>query len=98
MSLLADWIDVRVAIVHEWRHGQGMSVDEIVRRLTVDDEAVSGWLRAAPLPLPGSSRALVGDLRRRVADLERALYEVEPRASAPAPAESQCRALAPPKG
>jgi transposase-like protein len=94
VSVLADWIDVRVAIVHEW-HGRGMSVDEIARRLTADDEAVRAWLRAAPLPLPGSSRALVAELRRRVADLERALYEAELRASAPAPAESQCRALAP---
>lgn len=94
MSVLADWIDVRVAIVHEW-HGQGMRVDEIVRRLAADDEAVRAWLRVAPLPLPGSSRALVGELRRRVADLERALYEAEPRASTPAPPESQCRALAP---
>lgn len=94
MSALADWIDVRVAIVHEWRK-QGLSVEEITRRLTVDDEAVRTWLRSAPLPLPGSSRALVADLRRRIADLERALYEAEPGATARAPAESECRALVP---
>lgn len=97
MSAIADWLDARGAIVHEWyRHGA--TVEDIVQRLTFDEMDVRGWLRAPALPFPGSSRALVVELRARVAELERALLQLEPDTEpARPPVESECRALAPKK-
>lgn len=98
MSALADWLDVRGAIVHEWSRN-GATVEEIVRRLTPDEHKVRAWLGVPPLPLPGSSRALVVELRQRVDALERALLQLEPEAEPPraAPRESEFRELTPKK-
>jgi hypothetical protein len=83
VSALADWLDGRGAIVHEWyRHGS--TLEQIVQRLEVDEDGVRMMLRAPALPFPGSSRAIVAELRGRVADLERALLQVE-HEPAPAP-------------
>jgi hypothetical protein len=94
----ADWVDARVAIVHEWR-GHGMSVANIARRLTPDADFVRALLKTPPLPVPGSSRALVLELRQRVADLEHALLVAEPHAPPTPrrepPRESDVRELAP---
>lgn len=98
MSALADWLDARGAIVHEWyRHGA--TVEDIVRRLTCDEADVRGWLRSPAMPFPGSSRALAIVLRERVDELERALLQVEPEPAQapPVPVASECRELAPKK-
>jgi hypothetical protein len=103
VSALADWLDARGAIVHEW-YRQGSTLEQIVQRLEVDEQSVRAWLSAPPLPFPGSSRAVVAELRRRVDELERAVLqldrETEPARTdpAPPPVESDFRALAPKKG
>jgi hypothetical protein len=90
---LADWMDARAAIVHEWREN-GASVQEIVKRLTPDEGTVTAWLAAPPVPFPGSSRARVVELSRRVADLERTVHRpTTPVPNRPAPTESEYRSL-----
>lgn len=68
MGALADFLDARTALVHEWA-AAGASPATIARRLTPDADSVRSWLRSAPAALPGSSRARAADLDRRVAEL-----------------------------
>ena len=94
-SALADYLDARAAIVHEWS-GQGLSPADIVDRLSPDPADVRRWLATPPLPLPGSSRALVDELRDRVKALEQAVHapaSAEP--ERPPPRQSECRELVP---
>jgi predicted trehalose synthase len=68
VGALADFLDARTALVHEWA-AAGARPATIARRLTPDVESVRAWLAGPALPQPGSSRALVATLERRVAEL-----------------------------
>jgi hypothetical protein len=89
VGALVDYLDARAAVVHEWA-AAGASPAVIVRRLCPDVESVRAWLQGPALPQPGSSRALVVALERRVAEL---VAEVE-RLQSVAPA-SDVRELRP---
>jgi hypothetical protein len=68
MGALADFLDARTALVHEWA-AAGASPRAIAKRLTPDEQSVRAWLAGPALPAPGSSRARAADLDRRVAEL-----------------------------
>ena len=93
MSAWADWVDARGQLVHQWR-SEGASVEEIVSRLDVDAERVESWLRAPPLPFPGSSRAQLDEWKARVAALEAEAYA--PGCAPPRPSDGSTEAVSVP--
>lgn len=91
-----DYLDARRRLVHAWR-AEGLEAFDISLRLEVEPERVATIL-AQPVdpPLPGSSRALVEALKRRVADLERELHRsAPPVAGERPPVQSEWREIAP---
>jgi DNA-binding transcriptional MerR regulator len=94
MSAWSDYLDARQQLVHQWRDN-GMSIEDIVHRLEVDAESIESWLKSAPLPYPGSSRAQLAAWKTRAAELEAALHAArsEPPPPGSVPAVSEMRGL-----
>lgn len=91
MTAWADYVDARLLYVHQLR-SEGASVEQIVGRLEVDAETVEAWLRQAPVPFPGSSRAQLDEWKTRVSALEAELHAAA-LSQRSAPIESEFRAL-----
>lgn len=96
MTAWLDYLDARRRMIQEW-HTQGHGAEDIAVRLEVDPERVAAIIeQLVDPPLPGSSRAVVAELRRRVAELERELHRrdsIPPSPRLHIPTKSQIRAL-----
>jgi DNA-binding transcriptional MerR regulator len=93
MTAWLDYLDARRRMAHEWRDA-GVSAEDIAIRFEVEPDHVERILQQRTDPLPGTSRALVAELRARVAELEQELHgSAEPRPSLPAPVLSDVRSL-----
>lgn len=99
MAMIAwlDYLDARRRLIHEW-HAAGVSAEDAALRIEIDAAHAQRIIeQLADPPLPGSSRALVAELRQRVAALEAELARRDsmppPSARIHVPSRSQIRAL-----
>lgn len=98
MSALLDHRDARIRLVHEW-HDAGLSLEQIVEKLTPFESDVRRWLREpTDPPVPGSCRYTLGEWKARAQALERELHGAEVPADRPSrvPILSDLRELAEP--
>jgi len=91
-----DYVDARRRMIHEW-YSQGIEAFDMALRFEIDVEHVERIIRQpADPPLPGTARAQVIELRKRVAELERELHRRDSLPPPPpgiVPTTSQIRAL-----
>lgn len=96
MTAWLDYLDARRRLIHEW-HAAGVSAEDAAVRIEIDAAHAQKIIeQLVDPPLPGSSRALVAELRKRIEELEAELHRREslpPSERMHVPSRSQIRAL-----